>query len=70
MKWGYIKSNPASCMDLPSLKDRKAKYLDEPDARRLLELLRDEPIRWRAIITFDLLSGLRVGNCWGSAGRT
>ena len=65
VKWGYIKSNPASCMDLPSLKDRKAKYLDEPDARRLLELLRDEPIRWRAIITFDLLSGLRRGELLG-----
>lgn len=65
VKWGYIKSNPASCMDLPSLKDRKAKYLDEPDARRLLELLQDEPIKWRTIITFDLLSGLRRGELLG-----
>lgn len=68
VKWGYIKSNPAACMDLPSLKDRKAKYLDEPDARRLLELLQAEPIKWRAIIIFDLLSGLRrgelLGLCW------
>lgn len=68
VKWGYIKSNPAACMDLPSLKNRKAKYLDEPDARRLLELLQAEPVKWRAIITFDLLSGLRrgelLGLCW------
>lgn len=65
VKWGYIKSNPAACMDLPSLKNRKAKYLDEPDARRLLELLQAEPVKWRAIITFDLLSGLRRGEILG-----
>lgn len=65
VKWGCIKSNPASCMDLPSLANRKAKYLDEPDARRLLELLQEEPIKWRALITFDLLSGLRRGEILG-----
>lgn len=35
------------------------------DARRLLELLQQEPIRWRTIITFDLLSGLRRGELLG-----
>lgn len=65
VKWGYIPSNPASRADLPSLSNRKAKYLDEPDAHRLLELLHDEPIKWRTIITFDLLSGLRRGELAG-----
>lgn len=65
VKWGYIKSNPASCADLPSIANRRAAYLDEPDARRLLELLKDEPIKWRTIVTFDLLSGLRRGELAG-----
>lgn len=65
VKWGYISANPAARADLPSLKNRKAAYLDEPDARRLLELLHDEPIRWRTMITFDLLSGLRRGELLG-----
>lgn len=65
VKWGYIQSNPAARADLPSLANRRAKYLDEPDARRLLELLKDEPIKWRAIVTFDLLSGLRRGELAG-----
>lgn len=65
VKWGYIKENPASRADLPSIANRRASYLDEPDARRLLELLRDEPIKWRAIMTFDLLSGLRRGELAG-----
>ncbi|NLH01238.1 MAG: tyrosine-type recombinase/integrase [Clostridiales bacterium] len=65
VKWGYIQYNPASRADLPSLANRWAKYLDEPDARRLLELLRHEPIKWRTIMTFDLLSGLRRGELAG-----
>ena len=65
VKWGYIKDNPASRADLPSISNRKATYLDEPDARKLLELLLNEPIKWRALITFDLLSGLRRGELLG-----
>lgn len=65
VKWGYISANPAARADLPSIANRKAAYLDEPDARRLLELLHHEPIRWRAMITFDLLSGLRRGELLG-----
>lgn len=65
VKWKYIESNPAERADLPSIAHRRAKYLDEPDARRLLELLQDEPIMWRGIITFDLLSGLRRAELLG-----
>ncbi|MFZ3130934.1 MAG: site-specific integrase [Desulfosporosinus sp.] len=65
VKWGYIQSNPAARADLPSIANRQAAYLDEPDVRRLLELLRDEPIRWRTIVTFDLISGLRRGELAG-----
>ena len=64
-KWGYIKDNPAAKTDLPSLGDRSATYLDEDDARKLLELLQDEPIKWRTLITFDLLSGLRRSELLG-----
>lgn len=59
VKWGYIQINPADAAEKPSLGPHEAPYLEETDARRLLELLQAEPIRWRAIITFDLLSGLR-----------
>lgn len=49
----------------PSLDTGEAAYLDEPEARRLLELLNDVPIKWRALVTFDLLSGLRRGELLG-----
>lgn len=65
VKWKYIDSNPAERADLPSIAHRRAKYLDEPDAWKLLDLLQKEPIVWRAIITFDLLSGLRRAELLG-----
>lgn len=65
VKWRYISRNPADQADLPSLRGHKAKYLDEPDAKRMLQLLQDEPIKWRALIMFDLLSGLRRSELLG-----
>lgn len=65
VKWGYIPENPAARADLPSLAGRRANYLDDADARNLLELLQDEPIKWRAVISFDLMSGLRRGELLG-----
>ena len=65
VKWQYIPFSPAVNAELPRLENKEAAYLDEKDARRLLELLHDEPIKWRAAITFDLLSGLRRGELLG-----
>ena len=65
VKWGYIQANPADAAEKPSLGHKEAAYLEETDARRLLELLQAEPIRWRALVTFDLLSGLRRGELLG-----
>jgi len=68
VKWQCIAENPAHGVDLPSIAGQKAAYLDDVDALRLLELLREEHIRWRTFFIFDLLSGLRRGElaglCW------
>lgn len=65
VKWGYIRDNPADRVDTPGTARKEAAYLDEPDVRRLLELLAKEPIKWRTLITFDLLSGIRRGELAG-----
>ena len=65
VKWHCIPSNPAKGAELPSMAGRKARYLDEPDAKRMLQLLQEEPIKWRAPIIFDLLSGLRRAELLG-----
>ncbi len=65
VKWRMISYNPAEDLELPSAAGKKARYLDEPDAKRMLHLLQDEPIKWRAAIIFDLLSGLRRAELLG-----
>lgn len=65
VKWRCIPSNPAERAELPSDTGHKARYLDEPDAKRMLQLLQAEPIKWRAPIIFDLLSGLRRAELLG-----
>ena len=59
VRWRCIPANPAEGAELPSLAGHSAHYLDEPDARRMLQLLLSEPIKWAAPVIFDLLSGLR-----------
>lgn len=65
VKWRCIPSNPAERAELPPLAGHKARYLDEADAKRMLQLLQAEPIKWRAPIIFDLLSGLRRAELLG-----
>ena len=65
VKWGYIPYNPATHAELPKMDNKEAPHLDEQDARRLLELLHNEPIKYRVMISFDLLSGLRRGELLG-----
>jgi integrase len=65
VKWGFIPYNPAFNAELPKFEQKKAPYLDEEDARRLLSLLHNEPIKYRTMISFDLLSGLRRGELLG-----
>lgn len=65
VKWQLIPRNVAEKAELPSNASHKARYLDEPDAKRMLHLLQNEPIKWRAPIIFDLLSGLRRAELLG-----
>lgn len=65
VRWGYIQTNPAKGIELPSNAGYHAKYLDEPDTIQMLELLAEVPLKWRAVVTFDLLSGLRRAELLG-----
>lgn len=65
VKWNYIEQNPAARAEIPSAGNKEAAYLEEDEARKMLELLQKEPIKWRTIVTFDLLSGLRRGELLG-----
>lgn len=65
VQWGYINFNPCANSEHPSDPKTEAPYLDEDDARLLLTRLQDEPIQWRALVAFDLFSGLRRGELVG-----
>jgi len=65
VKWGYIPINPATNAEPPYNDKKEAAYLDEVDVRRLLTLLRNEPIKWRMMSILDVLSGLRRGELLG-----
>lgn len=65
VKWGYIPSNPALNAEGPGQVYREANYMDEAEARRFLNELQTQPIKWRALFTCDLLSGLRRGELLG-----
>jgi len=65
VKWGYIAFNPATNAELPCKDKKEAAFLDDKDVRRLLTLLRNEPIKWRIMVILDVLSGLRRGELLG-----
>lgn len=65
VKWGCITSNPAANAELPRMEQKEAAHLEVDDAKRMLELLQEAPIKYRCAITFDLLSGLRRGELLG-----
>jgi len=65
VKWGYISTNPAENAEWPGQGESDPAYLDEEEARIFLAQLQKEPIRWRALIICDLLSGLRRGELLG-----
>lgn len=64
-KWGYIPYSPAARAELPKLKKKETAYFDEADVYRLFELLQMEPIKYRAMIGFDVLTGLRRAELLG-----
>lgn len=65
VKWGYVQNNVAQNAELPKILPQEAAHLDEEDARKLLSLLHNEPIKYQTMISFDLLSGLRRGELLG-----
>jgi len=65
VKWQLIYSNPCSRVEVPKVTRKEARYLDEHQAAQLLNALQPEPLKYRAIITLLLYSGMRRGELCG-----
>ena len=65
VKWGYISTNPATNAELPKMDGIEATSMDKEEVKRMIALLYEEPIKYRAPLLFDLYSGLRRGELLG-----
>lgn len=65
VKWQIIPANPCERVQPPKLERKNAVYLDEQQTVHLLELLENESIQHRTIVTLLLFTGLRRGELCG-----
>ena len=65
VEWQIIINNPCERAKAPKPDKVEPKYLDEVDAAKLLELLEDEDMQYRTMITLLLMTGLRRGELLG-----
>lgn len=65
VQWQIIAANPAERVKPPRAEQKEAVYLDDSQARRLIELLDSQPVQYRVMVTLLLYSGLRRGELCG-----
>ena len=65
VKWELIFSNPCDRVTIPKVPRKEAKYLDEEDTSRLLQLLEEEDLKHKTIIYLLIFSGMRRGELCG-----
>lgn len=65
VKWQVIFANPCRRVEAPRAERKEAAYLDENQAQQLLTCLQDEPLKYRAIVTTLLYTGMRRGELCG-----
>lgn len=65
VQWQVIGSNPASRVKPPKVERKEAKFYDEEQAAALLEALKGEKLKHKALVHIAVLTGLRRGEIMG-----
>ncbi|MGN0467991.1 MAG: tyrosine-type recombinase/integrase [Acutalibacteraceae bacterium] len=65
VQWNIILLNPCDRVKPPKTEKPKPKYIDEVQARELIELLQDEDTQFKVMIDMLLFTGLRRGELLG-----
>lgn len=65
VEWQVIPANPCDRVQPPKVPRKEARYLTEEQAAVVLACLRGEPLKWRAITTLFLFTGMRRGELCG-----
>jgi integrase len=63
--WQIIPANPADRVKAPRTEKMESRYLDEVQAKHVIELLQDEPEQFRSMITLLIFTGIRRGELSG-----
>jgi integrase len=61
VEWGFIAKNPFDGVKQPTVKRKKMNYLDEDEAKRVIQALYNEPDVWRLYFLGCMLGGFRRG---------
>lgn len=66
VKWGYLPSNPCKDVSIPPIpKKYKKKYWELEEVKALMDLVKNEPLKYQAIFYLGLSGGLRRGEILG-----
>lgn len=65
IKWQLLDRNVAERADPPKVPPKEMYYLNEDEARNMLQLLQNEPIQYRTMIATLIFTGLRRGELCG-----
>lgn len=61
VQWGFILNNPASRIKAPKVERKEAKHYDIDQTEYILELIQNEPIKYKTMITLAIYGGMRMG---------
>ncbi|HCJ57612.1 MAG TPA: site-specific integrase [Clostridiaceae bacterium] len=65
VQWQLILLNPAERVEPPKIDKKEASYYDEDTLEKMLVLLENEPLKYRAMVSLTLYMGLRKGELMG-----
>ncbi len=65
VQWQLIYSNPCQRTEPPKAKRKEARYLDDIQAKKLLEAVQNEPYQYSVIVQLLLFTGIRRGELCG-----
>lgn len=61
LQWGFILNNPALRVKAPKVEKKEAPHYGIEETTYILELLEDEPIKYKTMITLAIFGGMRQG---------
>lgn len=65
VQWQFILSNPASRVRPPRVERKEARHFDADQVDYILQLMDDEPIKYKAMIYLCIYGGMRAGELNG-----